>query len=692
MTEEFAPPTTETTLAVVLGAGAYPLKPAWSNPVLGASARAVRDYLLSPDGFAMPAAHVLDLFDASGGPQEQLSRITAFLRAAPAGARDLILYYVGHGCFDQDDYCLGIRATERGQEFISTIESRKLARIIREGFARKRVYVVLDSCFAASAASDWMGDEIDLAVKKMSQPLPKQGTAFLAAASKYDVTRAPRAHQFTVFTGAVLGALADGVDRSQPGISLVELYDEVWERLQRGVSDEDGRPELHVPSRRDGDVSRLALFPNPAYRRGVEAERVRAEAKATALAEVAARAEVVARLRGPSSETPPVERCLPAGSETSPVEPSLPAGSRSARIAASQPTALQIQPATLTALVPDGAKAHLRWLAGVAVVIVASVLIAYLRSRSQDSMNPSADMGVAVGSAGGGVAADASIDAVAIDAVAIDAAPIDAAANDAVTSAAPVLVAALPTVDDRGCAVSGRYKVRIASHPQGAEVFINNTGCAAVGKTPWDGKLNAGGYTVTVKAPGYDLATVPLKVARVRETQEMFIPLVQKLELPKVDVFAAPIKETAKPKYGVLVVSADVADAEVYIDRIKHPDNTPTVINVAEGVHVIEARKAPGLSWAQTVDVKAGLQTRVRAELAAQMSGVIRVVSDAEGARAFLDGVDMGPVPVDIKDVAAGEHIVQVKAAGFHPAARTVLVVPGKSQLFAELVPRTGSP
>ena len=35
------------------------------------------------------------------------------------------------------------------------------------------------------------------------------------------------------------------------------------------------------------------------------------------------------------------------------------------------------------------------------------------------------------------------------------------------------------------------------------------------------------------------------------------------------------LKEIAKPKYGTIVVDADVPDAEVYIDGNKHPDNTP---------------------------------------------------------------------------------------------------------------------
>jgi hypothetical protein len=281
------PPSAATTIAVVLGASEYPQKSTWTNPVLGTSARGVRDYLRSPGGLAMKAAQVLDLFDAAGGPQEQLFQIEDFLNTAGADARDLIVYYVGHGCFDQDDYCLGIRTSQRGREFLSTIESKKLARIIREAFARKRVYVVLDSCFAASAAGDWQGDEIELAVKKMSQPLPRHGTAFLAAASRHDVTRAPRDARYTVFTGAVLDALTAGVERAQPGMSLRDLYEEVRDRLERRVSDEEACPELHVPSQKEGDVSRLELFPNPGYRRWAEAARVRTEAQAGARATIA---------------------------------------------------------------------------------------------------------------------------------------------------------------------------------------------------------------------------------------------------------------------------------------------------------------------------------------------------------------------------------------------------------------------
>lgn len=294
-------------------------------------------------------------------------------------------------------------------------------------------------------------------------------------------------------------------------------------------------------------------------------------------------------------------------------------------------------------------------------------------------------------------------------------------------------------------ATGGRYAVKIDSAPQGAAVYLNTKDCPAIGVTPWEGKLNSGDYTVIVEAPGYDPASRPFKVARLRKQQELFVPLVKKADPPKIDVRAdadpkgiagatvtldgevkgqAPmvivttegrhqlriskdgfetyeqwisatnnntqtllpvLKAVAKPNFGSILVDADVPDGEVYIDGNKHPDNTPTTINnVIEGYHVIEVRKAPGLPWKQTVEVKANATAKVHATLQAGMSGgvgVVRVLSDAQGARAFLDGTDMGTVPVDIKDVKAGDHIVQVKAPGMQTGEKKVAVQAGQSQI-----------
>jgi hypothetical protein len=273
------PPSTATMVVVLLGASEYPQKPAWSNPVLRTSAHAVRDYVLSPTGLALAPSKVLDLFDDGADPAGQLVRIKEFLSATASIARDLVLYYVGHGGFYDDEYHLGVRSTRHELEYLTTIESKKLAQILRDGFRRKRVYVFLDSCFAASAASDFQGDEINVAVRKMSQSLPPEGTVFLAAASKEDVAHAPRAERYTVFTGAVLEVLTMGVDSPQPKISMYELFEEVRDVVRRRETDRAGRPELHVPRQREGDVSRIPVFPNATYTR-TEASRQRAEAAA----------------------------------------------------------------------------------------------------------------------------------------------------------------------------------------------------------------------------------------------------------------------------------------------------------------------------------------------------------------------------------------------------------------------------
>ncbi len=290
---------------------------------------------------------------------------------------------------------------------------------------------------------------------------------------------------------------------------------------------------------------------------------------------------------------------------------------------------------------------------------------------------------------------------------------------------------------------TGRYAVKIDSAPAGATIYLGSKQCPAIGVTPWQGKLNKGDFTVILESPGYEPATRPFKVAAVRKQQELFVPLVKRpqieiradadpnligaavsidgvaagvvqgplvipttaarhlIEIRKegyqplsqwVDLTATPslvltpmLVAIAKPKYGTIVVEADVQDAEVFIDGNKHPDNTPAVIsNVIEGVHVIEVKKPPAPPWRSTVTVEANKQTKVRAEIAPLMHGgvgVVRVLSDAPGARAYLDGIDMGPVPVDIKDVKAGEHIIEVKAPGYQTGEKKVTVRAGQSEI-----------
>jgi hypothetical protein len=300
------------------------------------------------------------------------------------------------------------------------------------------------------------------------------------------------------------------------------------------------------------------------------------------------------------------------------------------------------------------------------------------------------------------------------------------------------------TASAQSCpAAKGKYKVKIDSAPPGATIYLGGKQCPSIGTTPWTGTLNKGEFAIVLEAQGFEPAQRTLKVAAVRNVQELFVPLVRRpqleiradadpnligaavsvdgqpsgvvqgplvitttatrhlVEITKagyqpltqwVDLTTTPslvmtpvLVAIPKPKYGTIVVEADVQDAEVFIDGNRHPDNTPAVINnVVEGVHVVEVRKAPAPPWRSTITVEANKQTKVRAEIAPLLHGgvgVVRVLSEAQGARAFLDGIDMGPVPVDIKDIKAGEHIIEVKAPGYQTGEKKVTVRAGQSEI-----------
>lgn len=294
-------------------------------------------------------------------------------------------------------------------------------------------------------------------------------------------------------------------------------------------------------------------------------------------------------------------------------------------------------------------------------------------------------------------------------------------------------------------AKKGKYKIKVDSAPPGATVYIDRKELGPVGVTPWNATVAAGDYLVILEIEGYQPAQKNIKVARTRKLQESFVPLIKKLDPPRIDIRAdadknvfdanvfldgqaqgkAPVllttdagrhlvelkkegfetfstwvdgkenekvsltpvlKEIAKAKVGTLVVDADVPDAEVLLDGNKVAGTTPVFItDVIEGLHVVEVRKEPAVPWKQTVQVLAGTQSKIRAELKATIGGqggVIRVLSNVAGAKVFLDGTEMGAVPIDIKDVKTGEHVLEVKAQGYQIREERVTVNAGQSTIL----------
>jgi hypothetical protein len=193
-----------------------------------------------------------------------------------------------------------------------------------------------------------------------------------------------------------------------------------------------------------------------------------------------------------------------------------------------------------------------------------------------------------------------------------------------------------------------------------------------VGTVPMRAEVAQGRHLVEVKKAGHKDYREPVDLAE-GETRTLVI------DLPP------------EAKKGSVLVTADVAGADVFVDGQRR-DAAPALIgDLPEGAHTIEVRKDPLPPWKQVVTVIGNQQVKVEAKLSAAaeaMKGSLRVVSSTVGAEVFVDGEPRGSVNQEIKDLRPGQHIVEVRKEGFQPQVVEVQVVPNEQRLArVDLVP-----
>lgn len=312
--------------------------------------------------------------------------------------------------------------------------------------------------------------------------------------------------------------------------------------------------------------------------------------------------------------------------------------------------------------------------------------------------------------------------------------------------ASALVVAALTlTAGARDAAAQRKYRVTIDSQPQQAAIYVNQKESGIQGYTPTTLKLPKGAQTIILELPGFKPVQRPINVTR----SEKFIFTLERQARPSVldvrsvssdsasggqlfvdgmpagtvpmraevaqgrhlvEVKKAGFKDYREPvdlaegetrtlvidlqaeaKKGSILVTADVAGADVFIDGQRR-DAAPALIgDLAEGAHTVEVRKDPLQPWKQVVTVVGNQQTKVEAKLAPApetQKGSLRVVSSTVGAEVFVDGEPRGSVNQEIKDLRPGQHIVEVRKEGFAPQVVEVQVVPGEQRLARlDLVP-----
>jgi hypothetical protein len=266
------PPSPETTLAIILGASEFPKQPNLvSTQAFLNSAKAFREYLLNSSGLGITAENVLDLFDSDDSAPDMDEKVGNFLEERQQNlseqnqkARDLLVYYVGHGGFSSpgDEYFLAIRKTHIRNEGPSSYGIKALANTLRENATHLRRYLILDSCFAAAAYSSFQSAPLEIAKRQTLLELPPKGTALLCAAGPKDPAKTLPTQLLTMFSEAFLEALRVGDPQITGKLSFRDVSEITRSLIKTKFPNKAIRPEMLSPDQRQGDLATTPFFPN----------------------------------------------------------------------------------------------------------------------------------------------------------------------------------------------------------------------------------------------------------------------------------------------------------------------------------------------------------------------------------------------------------------------------------------------
>jgi TPR repeat protein len=249
---------------VILGASEFPYMsdPTLNNAAFARSAGLAKS-LFSPPNTAFARTEILDLFDSKMPPLDMLDAIERHIDAHP-GMHDLLIYYCGHGSFNQDNtYFLLLRTTRAGREMMTGFEPRTFKQL-RTRLLDRRVYFVVDACFSGNFVDSLQGDAaLDRVVgSKLTIDMPRSGWSVLTASTKDKWAMAPRGEDYTMFTGALAHVITSGTTAAGVRFNLHDLAEEARNYLLRRWQHGAVLPQCVSPVQHDGDVGRLPIFVN----------------------------------------------------------------------------------------------------------------------------------------------------------------------------------------------------------------------------------------------------------------------------------------------------------------------------------------------------------------------------------------------------------------------------------------------
>lgn len=265
---------------IVLGASSFSSPDLYGNPSFKRSKNA-----FVAEATANGVGSVLDLFDSELAVSGLMDKVEHFLRLHRS-ITDLVIYYCGHGGFTKaSDFYLALRPMRKGRESSEGLGLRQLRSDLDDWLSGRRVYLVLDCCFAgaAFAQSQWMsgGDTATVIANQVFESFPRTGTALLAAAPASAAAKAFEGEEYTVFTSALARVLHDGIDGVGERLSLRDLFKRAEDIIKSERAGTAPIPELYPRAHDHSDIAGTPIFLNAAQTRLLSGEKTANEGRQT---------------------------------------------------------------------------------------------------------------------------------------------------------------------------------------------------------------------------------------------------------------------------------------------------------------------------------------------------------------------------------------------------------------------------
>ncbi|MFL5345523.1 MAG: TonB-dependent receptor domain-containing protein [Hyalangium sp.] len=209
--------------------------------------------------------------------------------------------------------------------------------------------------------------------------------------------------------------------------------------------------------------------------------------------------------------------------------------------------------------------------------------------------------------------------------------------------------------------------VRVASTPEGAEVYIDRADLGSRGRSPQTLALSPGRHKVMVKKEGYRPAEASVLVSRGRSVSQEF----------ELSLITGTVELSGTPEGAEVRTEPEGA----VLARV------PGTLKLTPGQHVLYVRAAGHASAQLVVEVPADGAVKVPVALGAQTrpTGRLVVTANRESASVRVDGKPVGFTPTVIT-LPEGEHIVEVESLEVRPLRQEVKVVADQEvRVIAEL-------